>query len=179
MTSRIVTAPGRGAQIKVLGLKEITYALRSAAPDLFKTMDGIIRNAAKTVAGAASARINQRSGASAKGYKVRRGGSKTTRFGYRVVNTELGAVFTEIAGSASSGNPGMVKVTKGPQAGTMRQSSGPQLIRTLDAEYGRPGRVMWASWEELEGWVNEQVDRAVVDAERQMQERFDAAPSGV
>ena len=48
--------------------------------------------------------------------------------------------------------------------------SGKKLGRTLNAIYGAPGRILWASYDEREtAWI-QTIERAVVDAAREIEE---------
>jgi hypothetical protein len=83
--------------------------------------------------------------ATAAGYQVKRRGSA-----YRIANRTRGAAILEFAGKVN------------PQ-GTCPQ--GASLIRTLDEKYGRPGRVLWESWDTMQPWVIDRVRQIVDDAE--------------
>lgn len=181
--SSMITTKGYGAQIKLLGHRELSRALQAIDPELKRTMDKRIRNVAVTVQRGSAARINRRTGGGAAGYQVKRGG-KGTVFGYRVINADQGGAISEVAGSRSSGNPGPVKVRKGQYKGTYRKGSGPALIRTLNSEYGpsrviggasSSSRIMIGVYDDIEPWAQSEIQAAVTQAEASLQSMFDAA----
>lgn len=167
-----VVSDGLGVRIELQGMAETILALEQVDPDVVKYLKRRLTSVGQVVAGTASRRAPV-----GRTRKMRSGYRTSTRsYSKRVVtivrNDTPQANILEFAGSRSSGNPGPIKVTRGPRAGTYRKGSGPQLIRTLDNEYGKPGRFLWDSYDALEPWIVDQVDAAGREAEAALEARL-------
>lgn len=133
---------GGGARVTVAAreLERSLYGtlavLKEFAPDLVKELNDEIRAAMKEVAATASMRFptgpgRWGDGHGKDGFRVKKSKAK---IGYSAINSVKSAVITEFAGKV---NPGGLK------------PRGASLIRTLNAEYGSPGRFLWSTWDDL------------------------------
>ena len=145
MAVRFDTTGASGAAIVIDGLDAVYDACDAVGPELRRRLDRDVGEAVARVARAAAARVDSRTGRTAAGYRVSR-----RRGVWRVVNRELGATILEFAQ-------------------TPRCRRGETLIRTLDAKYGPPGRILWHSWERLGPSVAEDVQRIIRDAEMRIE----------
>ncbi len=140
LSPRVETSGAFGAEITVENLDEVRDALERVEPALRRALDRDLREAVRTVAGAAARKVHSRSGATAAGYKVsRRAG------GWRIANRTRGAAILEFAAVPHS-------------------VQGAHLIATLEEQYGSPGRILWDSWDALAPWVEDRVRDLVDDA---------------
>jgi hypothetical protein len=145
VSTKFDTSGAFGAEVVIHGLDAVRNALEEIGPEVRRAFDRELRQAVTTVARTAATQIDSRTGATAAGYQVKRRGSA-----YRIANRTRGAAILEFAGKVN------------PQ-GTCPQ--GASLIRTLDEKYGRPGRVLWESWDTMQPWVIDRVRQIVDDAE--------------
>ena len=152
--------------VQILGVKATVTALRAFEPEVLKGMNKQIR--------ASMTRV--RDGAKAK-YP---GGSWSVRVNQSKI---LGQVVT--SGGKATGSwgtsPGGVRAAVFEFLGTSYGGKRPQVvnaIRSLNARYGRPGRFLWASWEQHGPAVLADIERSVRTAESELQARLDAAGEG-
>lgn len=130
-----------GAELEVYGLDDLLSELEEVSPKLRRDLERDLREATGTVAAAAARQVRSRTGTTAAGYRTsRRGGA------YKVVNTTRGGAILEFAAVPHS-------------------RRGATLVRTLDEVYGRPGRILWDSWDAVEPWVTQRLYKLIEDAE--------------
>jgi len=140
-----------GAEIVVDGLGAVRNALYDIDPALRRRFDRDLKKAIDTVAQTAAREVDSRTGDTAAGYKVTRRGDT-----FKITNKTLGALILEFWNAP-------------------RCPQGEHLIATLNEKYGSPGRVLWGSWDAMNGWVLDQVRDIVDDAEFEIQKQLDAA----
>jgi hypothetical protein len=134
-----------GSEIVITGLDAVLSGLEEVDMKLRKQLEKDMRETVKTVAQAASRQVRSRTGATAAGYKVQmRAGS------YKVRNRTRGAAILEFAA-----------IPKCPQ--------GQHLVSTLNEEYGKPGRILWDSWDVMEPWVTGRLQKLMEDAEFELE----------
>lgn len=134
-------------QLDVDRVNETRAALGEFEPLARAALDREIRAAINEIRAVASARLSGRgTNTSARGYRVER-----RRTGYRLRNVERGAMIVEFAGRVN------------PDGLTPR---GRTLIQTLNATYGRPGRIAWAAWDARKEVTMGRITAAVATAER-------------
>lgn len=148
--ARIRTDGAFGAELTIDGLEATRNGLDELEPSLRRKLDRDLKSTVGTVAEAASREVDTRSPSSgtAAGYRVER-----RRSGFRIVNKTRGAAILEFAA-----------IPHCPQ--------GAALIGTLNEKYGRPGRIMWGSWDALEPYVLDRVRQIVEDAEFELERRL-------
>jgi hypothetical protein len=130
-----------GAELEIYGLDDLLSELEQVSPKLRRAFERDIREATGTVAAAAARQVRTRTGATAAGYKVsRRAGA------HKIVNTTRGGAILEFAAVPHS-------------------KRGTTLVATLNEVYGKPGRILWDSWDTVEPWVTQRLYKLVEDAE--------------
>lgn len=127
--------------VEVKGLREQLASLDQFPDDLRKGIEGVGREHMRSVAKGAGARVHRRTGATAKGYRV-----SITRKSWKIRNTTRGGAILEFAA-----------VPKCPQ--------GVALVSTLNQSYGRPGRILWAEFDQQRPEMDSDIARAVEAAE--------------
>jgi len=164
-SSKITTSEGRGlsSEIRVEGLDSTLAALRAFQPDVLKAMNERIR--------AALTRVMRRADSSGpeqvKGGYVIRSSSRGKRAGMRIVAQSRDAAIFEFAGTRGLSRMG------GPIT-----PQGAAMVRWLDRDFGKPGRILWAAWDREEAATLREVKDAIHDAERQLQRHLDATGVG-
>ena len=141
-----------GAEIVIDGLEETLAALERLEPTLRRHTEKDLRHVVSSVAAGAAGRVHSRSGDTAAGYRVR-----SRRGMLQIHNRSVGAAILEFAGRVS------------PQGKTPQ---GRSLIETLNAQYGSPGRILWAEWDAQQARVLSEVEAAVARAEAEIQARI-------
>jgi hypothetical protein len=153
------------AEIAVEGLRETTELLAAFAPKAKKQFAARLAAAADEVAKQARSNtpvsLAGGGGSARKGIEVKRGGDKRARFGFRVVQTDIGGAIIEWAGNKSDG--------KTPQSRRM--------IATLRSRYGPAPRFMWKAWDQTKAKVLHDVGVAIAQAEQDLQAAFDQGAS--
>jgi hypothetical protein len=144
---KIDTSGRFGAEVVIDGLEPVLNGLEEIDPKLRRGLNREIKQAVDTVAQAAGRQIDSRSGETAAGYKVRRRGNS-----FRVVNSTRGAAILEFAA-----------VPKCPQ--------GVSLVNTLNEKYGKPGRILWDSWDTMAPFVTDRLRQLVDDAAIELERR--------
>ena len=128
-----------GAEVVIEGLDAVLNGLEEVDPKLRKKLDRDLRSVVDTVAETARRQVDSRTEETAKGYKV------THRAGvYKITNRTHSAAILEHAAIGHT-----------PQ--------GESLVATLNEKYGRPGRILWESWDIMAPWVTDRV-RSIVEA---------------
>lgn len=117
-----------GGEVEIYGLDSLLARLHRLSPQLDAELVEQINAVAGEIADEARARIHYRTGRAFRGYQVQRKANLV-----KVRNATAGGQISEFAGSA---NPGGLT----PRGAT--------LIRTLNAAYGKPGRLVWSAWDE-------------------------------
>jgi len=138
---------GEGVRVDSASLKRTLDELSELAPDLRKDLLGELGIIAGEIRADAASRIVSRTHESARGYKVQVSAGR----GVRIVGTTAGAAISEFAGSV---NP----AGKCPQ--------GASLVSTLNATYGKPGRILWAAFDARK----EEMERRVAESVRHTEE---------
>lgn len=174
-----------GLGVAVVGLRDTQRALKIFAPEVGKAMDKRIKAALEPIVvearsnvpdvalsgwgnsgdGVWESRLGWDAGQVRKGIKVRKGGGTTAaarrmgaRTAYRIVNqSPAGAVF-ELAGRRSSG----------------------RFQSALNQQHGIASRLIWDAWDRHggKGDMEAEIERAVRDAEDELQRVFDRAMGG-
>lgn len=150
---------GFSAEIRVDGLEETIAALRALEPDVFKRMNKVIRQAVVSVGAAASSRGPSGHPLS---YRVRTS-SRGKRVGMSIRAADKETAIFEFAGTKGRSRSG------GPIT-----PQGAQMVRWLDG-FGKPGRFMWAAWDEKKDAFEAELKRAMGEAERELQAHLTAA----
>lgn len=149
--------------IQIEGVRATAKALDAFAPELKKRMNKEIRQAMTRVKaqaeanypeGAWSLNINSKR---ILGSIVARGGTRATKWSES--DPGVKAAIFEFAGSLQPG--------KTPQAAG--------LIKSLNNRYGQPGRFLWAAWDTQGRQALTRIKAAVLAAERDLQDKLDAA----
>lgn len=141
------------SDIVIENLVETRQLLTTFAPDLRKEMDREIRAVASTVRSGAAGKVKSKTGKTAGSFRI-----KSRRGSTAVETTEASGAILEMAGRA---NPG----------GLSKQ--GASLIRTLDSQYGPPGRLMWATFDAMTPTAEVRITTAVARAEAGLQAAMD------
>jgi len=129
-----------GFKVTIDGLEAVRNGLESVDHKLRVKLDRELKTAIGVVAGASARKVDSRTGATAAGYKV------SARDGrYRVQNKTVGAAMLESAA-----------IPKVPQGAT--------LIATLNEKYGKPDRILWASWVLTRPYVLDRITQIVDEA---------------
>ena len=149
--ARIVSGGLYGAQVNVWGLEGLMNRLEQIDPTLRRQLDREIKDVASGIAASAAGRLHPGPNNSAGSYVVSRRRNKVS-----VVNRSRGAMISEFAGRV---NPEGLT----PQGRT--------LIQTLNAAYGRPGRLVWQAWDEQADAVMAQVTALVHKVEGMVGEK--------
>lgn len=144
------------ANIVVWGLRDTQKALKAVAPDVAKAFYARIKSPIAAVAGEAQSLLPSVTGAARGGISVRKGGSARARFGYRIVQSDPGGALIEFA------NVG-------------RSAQGASLVTTLSDRYGPPGRFLWQAYDKNSSRIFQEVNGAVHDVERHLQQLCDRA----
>jgi len=134
---------GEGVQVDTVSLRRTLEELRELAPDLRKDLIGELKVIAGEIRDTAAGRVHRVSGDTAKSYKVQ----LSPRRGLRVVGSTAGAAISEFAAVPHC-------------------AQGATLIRTLNAAYGKPGRLLWAAADERK----QELDRRVAESVRHTEE---------
>lgn len=137
-----------GAEIEIHGLDGLLARLERLSPEVRKAFEAELRSVVRSVGAAAGARLHPGANDSRSSYAVR-----ARRGAFKVHNPKRGAVISEFAGRA---NPGGLT----PRGAT--------LIRTLNAAYGPPGRLVWQAWDERRDEVTGKVEGIVAAAEARL-----------
>jgi len=143
---RIDTSGAYGAEIVVENLDDVLAGLEEFDPKLRRLLERDIRNAMRGVARGAASKVHSRTNETADNYRIRMRRGVTT-----LINSTRGAAILEFAGKVH------------PQGLTPR---GRSLIQTLNASYGSPGRIAWATWDAQAPAIEATVYRLVDDAEQ-------------
>jgi hypothetical protein len=162
-----VVGVGRGgfsAELRVDGLEETMAALRALAPEVDKGFKRKFRLIGTRLAGEAEGMspVNAHGGY----------GSRLTIRGKRV-----GLKIFAKAGSPAGKNAAIFEF-----AGTRMQSKdggpitgqGAAMVRWLDG-YAKPGRFLWYAWDSNREVVRSEIADAMLEVERVVQEKLDAA----
>lgn len=143
-------------------------------PDLLRRLDRRLTRAARSVKAGAQSRF-EATGATGTAFRVR----TRTRKGKRIVSV------TTTPGSVSPGerwssSPGVLAAIFELAAGV--RDAKPQnvkrtqnLIATLNAKYGAPGRFAWDSWDEHKDVTLRDVAAAIAETEREYSARMKGA----
>lgn len=145
-----------GSELVVENLDKVQAALKAAAPDARRQLNRRFRTIGTAIATTASRRVNSRTGRTAGSYKVQRRGASVS-----IINDTPAGSIIEFAGKVNPQGSGR----KRTKAGVVPTTQGATLIRTLNQEYGKPGRLMWAAYDDLQPWIRDEVNRALNDAE--------------
>lgn len=140
------TRYGSGIEINAEHLDDIRHGLAEYAPTVKTALDREITSALKEVGAEAGGVLHPGPGGGAGKYNVRR-----RKGGILLENRDRGAAISEFAGSVN------------PQGSTPR---GKTLIETLNAAYGRPGRIAWAAWDRRKEQTDARIAGAIATAER-------------
>lgn len=161
--SKVVGSSGKGysAEVRVEGLKETMAALKAFEPEIYKALRKQIREELKRLASGASSRYGGNYAVSIRDTGKRAGGAVYARMPARSSMNDWSAPATRavIMEFAKNG--------KTPQAQGM--------IDFFQSYFGSPGRFLWAEWDEVKSDVMTNIEGAIRDAERTLQERLDAA----
>ena len=150
--ANIDTSGRYGAEIVINGLEKTLVGLEQIEPTARRHTEKDLRSIVMSVAAAAAARVHSRSGDTAAGYRVR-----SRRGILQIHNRSVGAAILEFAGRLS------------PQGKT---AQGRSLIETLNAQYGSPGRILWAEYDAQRARVLSEVEAAMARAEAEIQARI-------
>lgn len=143
---------GSGLTIDVDHLEDVRQGLNEFDPQVRLALDRTIRRSLQSVAAEAAGTLHDGPGGGRRQYRVER-----RKGGYRLINRDRGATISEFAGS------------RNPQGLTPR---GRTLIATLDAAYGKPGRIAWAAWDRRREQVDREIVAALAVAERELDARL-------
>lgn len=150
---------GFGVETQLTGMGDTLLALSAVDPKMYQEFRKRLSVIGKTVAGTAS-----RSAPDGPTGEMKRGYTSRLRNRGRVSlvtasnKTREGAIL-EFAGSASRG----------------KTKQGRSLIKSLDYNYGKPGRFLWDAHDLLEPWIIDQLNLAADQAERDLQAALDRA----
>jgi len=137
-----------GAEIEIHGLDGLLARLERVSPEVRKAFEAELGSVARSIGAAAGARLHPGPNDSRGSYAIRKRAGAV-----KVYNPKRGAVISEFAGRA---NPGGLT----PRGAT--------LIRTLNAAYGPPGRLVWQAWDERRDEVTGAVEGIVAAAEARL-----------
>jgi hypothetical protein len=163
-SGKAIGAGGKGfsAEIRVEGLEQTIAALRSLEPDVLKRMNKTLKDAARGItSGAASSFASTGHGP---GRYVVRQTSRGKKTGIRIMAGGKEEAIFEFAGTKMSNKSG-----KGPIT-----AQGAAMVRWLDG-FGKPGRFLWAEFDQRRDVFEAELKSAMADAERELQASLNAA----
>lgn len=160
--SKVVGAGGKGysAEIRITGLEETIAALRSLAPDVLKRLNREMRGIGRLIASDA-ARSAPPGHTLIYRVRMRQRGKKA---GMSVMAVDRDTAIFEFAGTKMRNRAG-----NGPPT-----PQGLAMINWLNG-FGSPGRFLWDSWDRNKDRIEASIRESMAGAERELQERLNAA----